>query len=207
MTYKTIRYLIFTSLTIFILVNIVLIGLLTNWFRYSLSLESTVILIPLLITGGVGVILHYKCLKRNPKNKSVIWLPFSSFILTLSIFTIMSYSAFGELPSRISFDDIERSQPLTISTPKGELTYWIELWNTFSDSHAEYLLIEQGGIRKRIKVSIFGQSKVGGYSSSGDRAKWATLIPMQWENVYELKVHLSSDSKIIINIKDDGYIE
>jgi len=203
------RYITIVALAVFVLMNIVFIGILTNWFRYTLSLETTIIIIPLLTFAAVVIPLQIVSLKKKWKSWITLSLSALSIAGAVFLFDLLFKSTFGVLPSlsNISRDDIGTSTPRTLSTPKGERTYHIELWNTFSSSHTEYLLINRSGTHRRITIPLFKEEVHGGYSSPEDPAEWAILTPTKREDIYELNVHISQGAKFYIDIKNDEVVE
>jgi hypothetical protein len=149
---------------------VLLTGLLTNWFRYGLSLEATLVvacaLIALLPVCGIS----YLAYTRN--SIRYLRLDIAAIFLSVVIVLYVHHEAIGGLPA-VYARHIEKSPPEMVHTARGPLKYWIELENPFSAGHAEFLVVANGS-PIRIPIRVFGEQPVG-YASALKGSDWATL--------------------------------
>lgn len=149
---------------------IILVGLLTNWFRYVLSLEGTLVVAcaaaALLVVCG----LSYLAYARN--SIGYLQLDFAATFLAIAIVLYVHHKAIGGLPALYA-RHVEKSPPELVQTSRGPLKYWIELENPFADGHAEFLVVANGN-PSRIPLKIFA-AKPGGYASAVKGSDWGVL--------------------------------
>ncbi len=161
----------------------VLSGLLSNWFRYELSLEGILVAIPLYLAVAAIVIFA-----------TTAYLQRSTMLLTSSIVTAVAGAilvlfvydhVFGGFP-RFYLNHVDQSPPAVIQTAQGPLKYWLELKNPFSREHAEFLVVGRGK-EQRIPVRIFDKP-VDYYAGAADPGDWATLTVTREPDIVILSV-------------------
>jgi uncharacterized membrane protein YeaQ/YmgE (transglycosylase-associated protein family) len=150
---------------------VILGGLLSNWFRYELSLEGILVAIPLYLAVAIVAILATTAYRQR-----------STLFLTTSIATAVAGAVlvflvydhvFGGFP-RFYLNHMDQSPPAVIQTPQGPLKYWLELKNPFSREHAEYLVVGRGK-EQHIPVRIFDKP-VDYYAGAVEPGDWATIV-------------------------------
>src|SRR5262245_34415037 len=111
---------------IFVIVAVAFVGLLTNWFRYRLSLEASLVVAAVLGCVLLVVGISYVAYARN----SARFLQFDVLAIAVSIGLVVyvQTSTMGGLPA-LRANHIEKSPSEVIQTSRGTLTYWIELEN------------------------------------------------------------------------------
>jgi hypothetical protein len=170
---------------LFIAAGVVLCGLLTNWFRYSLSLEATFVVVPTLIAILIVVWLSYVSYTRD----SVRFLEIDAVVAVISIAIVLliHHEAIGGLP-HLYLSHNEKGPPAGLQTQRGPVRYWIEIENPFSNQHAEFLvLVMDIGKELRIPIQVFGEPTKG-YTSAAKPADWGTLSVTSDPNVAILTV-------------------
>jgi hypothetical protein len=159
-------------------VAVILLGLLTNWFRYALSLEATVVVavtvLAVFIVGGVS----YLSYMRN----SAAFLGLDAVVVAASIAVVLLIhrEALGGLP-RFYVAHKEKSPPAVLQTTQGSFKYWIEIANPFSARHAEFLVFGNGSA-KRIPIQVFAGPATA-YMSATKVDDWGTLSSISDPNV------------------------
>jgi hypothetical protein len=156
---------------------------LTNWFRYSLSLEATLVLAAAVLGIVAIAIVSYVAYTKN----STGWIAADAFIAVASIAAVLLVHdhAIGGLP-RLHASHREKGPPAVLQTQRGEINYWIELQNPFSADHAEFLVLKDGKER-RIPIEVFSGPTTG-YASAAKPADWATLSLTPDPNIAVLTV-------------------
>lgn len=163
---------------LFLAAGVVLCGLLTNWFRYGLSLEGTVVVITTLIT--VAIVVPVSCISYLRNSGGVLGVGAIAAVIGVIIVLLVYDKAIGGLP-RFYLSHVEKSPPETVQTQRGALKYWIEIQNPFSSKHAEFLVV-YAGREMRIPIQIFIDSSKG-YMSAAKPSDWATLSPTSDPNI------------------------
>ncbi|MGA3162919.1 MAG: hypothetical protein ABSD77_01780 [Verrucomicrobiota bacterium] len=177
------------SLALIILIfatSIVYVGLLTNWFRYGVSLEALFVIIPLtlgtLLSAIVTTIAYWK---RSTLNFVIAIVA----TVTAAGFTFAAQrEAFGVFPSFYT-NDIQKCPIGRIPTSQGEVEYWIELENPFANSHREYLFVHRKTDVYRIQIQIFDSGfHAVGYTSANNATDWGELTATSDSNIFLLKL-------------------
>lgn len=179
-----IRKLSIGLLTTLWLVCVAYLGLLSNWFRYGLSLEATFVAMTLVLGTLFSSALSILSFKRSSTGHLVG--AFVGTALTAFIVVLAQLHAFGEMPSLYA-NNVEKSPIGRIITQQGGIEYWLELENPFACSHREYIVIRRNAIDRRIEVRLF-KGPVGGYVSGNKAADWCQLEPTSAPNIYLLKI-------------------
>jgi hypothetical protein len=153
-----------------VVAGLILFGLLTNWFRYGLSLEATVVatatVLAVLVVGWTSYLSHVK------NNVGFLILEAVAILTTVGMVLHVYDKALGGLP-HFYISDNEKSPAAVLQTRQGFYKYWIEIENPFSASHKESLVIDCGH-EKRITIQVFsGPAKA--YMSASEASDWGTL--------------------------------
>ena len=165
-------------------VGVVYLGLLTNWFRYGLSLEAIFVVIPLLLGVIVSSVFAVLAYRRNSLRHLVA--AFVGATLTSLLVVAVQLHSFGEMPSLYA-NDVQKSPIGRIVTPQGDVEYWIELENPFDHTHREYVVIRRDAKQYRLKVPIFN-GPAGGYLSATSASDWGQLEATSHPDVYLFKI-------------------
>lgn len=176
---------LWTSLLFFSLFALALAALLTNWFRYSLSLEDILVLLPLGIMSIVVVFLHALALYYRRGNIFLKWGALLSVLIGVGIALLLTKHAHGYYFPSWYTADVTRNGTQSLKTEKGEMTYYIELKNTFSSSHEENLVVSLSGQEIRIHLP-FPEGSIRGAAISQNPSDWGTLEPTPSSTQYIL---------------------
>jgi hypothetical protein len=168
---------------IFLAGGITLWGLLTNWFRYGLSLEATVVAIAIIIAC---VIVLVTCSISYIRSSTRLLVMAATISVISGAFVLYVHNqTMGEFP-RFYFSHIVKSPPDVIQTKHGALRYWVELHNPFSDQHEEFLVVGDGKV-KRIKIQPFTRP-IGMYVGASKPSDWSTLSLTEDPNIAILTI-------------------
>lgn len=168
---QTIQKLALALALIFLLCSITYAGLLTNWFRYKLSLETTFVVVPLVVGAFISVLL---AVVAYIKGSSQILFGAVAVALAASVIVVMAQmQTFGQMPTFFS-KHVEKSPVGHLATPQGDLEYWIELENPFTSTHREYLLVRRGHEQYRVSVPIFDTTQAV-FVSPVNATDWGSL--------------------------------
>jgi hypothetical protein len=157
---------------------VVLLGLLTNWFRYALSLEATVVVAVTVLAVFVVGWVSYLSYTRN--SAALLGLDAVVVAASIAVILLIHREALGGLP-RLYVAHNEKSPPAVLQTTQGPFKYWIEIENPFSAGHAEFLVFENGSA-KRIPIQVFAGPATG-YMSGTKADDWGTLSSTSDPNV------------------------
>ena len=157
---------------------VVLLGLLTNWFRYALSLEATVVVAVTVLAVFVVGWVSYLSYMRN--SAALLGLDAVVVAASIAVVLLIHREALGGLP-RLYVAHKEKSPPAVLQTTQGPFKYWIEIENPFSARHAEFLVFENGSA-KRIPIQVFAGPATG-YTSATKADDWGTLSSTSDPNV------------------------
>src|SRR5262245_50294923 len=155
---------------------IVLLGLLTNWFRYALSLEATVVVAVTVLAVFVVGWISYLSYRRN--SAALLGLDATVVAASIAVVLLIQREALGGLPY---VTHIEKSPPAVFQTTQGRFKYWIEIENPFSARHAEFLFVENGSA-KRIPIQVFAGPATG-HESVTKADDWGTSSSTSDPNV------------------------
>lgn len=146
-------------------------GLLTNWFRYKLSLEATFVVVPLVVGAFISILLAVVAYtKGSPK---IFFGAVAVALVAAGIVVIVQMHVFGQIPTFFT-KHIEKSPVGCLVTPQGDLEYWIELENPFTSAHREYLLVRRGHEQYRVPVPIFDSTQAA-FVSPVNVTDWGRL--------------------------------
>jgi hypothetical protein len=162
---------------------VVLGGLLSNWFRYELSLEGILVAIPLYL--AVAAIVIFTAIAYLQQSRLILATSVVTAVVGAVLVLLVYDHVIGGFP-RFYLNHIDQSPPAVIQTKQGPLEYRLELQNPFGQRHAEFLVLRQGGER-RIPLRIFDKP-AGGYGEAVEPGDWATLALTREPNVMILTV-------------------
>jgi len=184
-----------TSLSIFLVFAYFVVALSTNWFHDQLPAGSSIVMVPLAVISLLVLILHLRSLLSKKQGWIINSLPFLSTIVGIA----MMVSFEGGFPNWSS-NEITRSALQTLPTDRGDIIYYIELNNSFSSSHKEYLVMSRSGQENRVQIPIFKQKNVTAFLYSGDPSDWCVLEKTGNPDVYILNIgwHLR-ESRFLID--------
>jgi hypothetical protein len=147
-----------------------LCGLLTNWFRYELSLEATVVLVA--AVAGVVVVACIAWLTYRRGSAAALRLAAVALVMAAGLVLVVHDQALGGLP-RFYLAHSEKSPPALLQTPMGPIRYWIELENPFAKRHAEFLVLDSG---RMVRVPLeLDFDPAAGFASAVVPGDWGTL--------------------------------
>jgi len=155
-------------------------GLLTNWFRYGVSLEAIFVLMPLALGTVTAAAVALNQSRRSLVTAALIAVGTCGVVLAAQL------HAFGHLPS-LSMNHVETSPVGRITIPLGVVEYWLELKYPFASGHSEYLLLRHNAAETRIAVPIF-DVPAAGYASPLVAEDWGRLTLTSDPNVLELEL-------------------
>jgi hypothetical protein len=162
----------------------VYVGLLTNWFRYTPSLEATYVLFPLLlgtlVASSLALVSAKKLSRRHFIGATVI------AAATIGVVIAAQLQAFGQLPA-LSTNHVLKSPTGTVATAEGPLEYWLQLENPFARSHGEYLILRAKREETRVAVPIF-DGPAGGFLAPLVAEDWGRLTLTSDANLLELEL-------------------
>lgn len=186
--------------TVYGLAAVLILGLLTNWFRYRLSLEATVVVVPLILGALATWFLAARAF-RDPASRAplgAIIIAAAAFALTLAAHR----QAFGSWLPRLHANHIESSGTATLRAHGRVFTYRLELWNPFAQSHREVLFVTSDGTERRFVLPIFA-GPPGGYGSAVEPGDWITLreTPDRDVVIAEIGKSLLVDKAFQINLR------
>jgi hypothetical protein len=158
--------------------------LLTNWFRYSPSLEATFVLLPLvlgtLVASVLALVASIKLSRRGLTNATVV------AVATVGAVVGAQFLAFGQLPA-LSANHVVKSPVGKVTTADGVLEYWLQLDNPFARSHGEYLVLRSKNEETRVAVPIFDRP-ADGFLQPLVVEDWGRLIATPDANLLELEL-------------------
>jgi hypothetical protein len=159
-------------------------GLLTNWFRYTPSLEATFVLLPLvlgtLVASALALVAAIKLSRRQLIGAGVIAVAAAGAVVGAQL------KAFGQLPA-LSTNHVVKSPIGTVTTTEGALQYWLQLENPFARSHGEYLILRGKTEETRVAVPIF-DGPAGGFLEPLSAEDWGRLMLTSDANLLELEL-------------------
>jgi len=181
-----------TLAILFIIAAILLLGLLTNWFRYSLSLEAIFVIAAVCIAVVLVIWLSYVTYARN--SGGFLGATAAVAIVSAAIVLLVHDNTIGGMP-HLALSHVEKSPPAVLQAQRGDIKYWLEIENPFSSQHAEFLVLDDGKER-RIPIQLFVEPSKG-YTSAAKSSDWGVLSLTSDSNVLVLTVgpFLSSSSK------------
>lgn len=159
-------------------------GLLTNWFRYPLSLEGAFVLVPLavgtLAASALALFASIKLSRRSFGGAIAIAIATAGAVLAAQL------QAFGQMPA-LSGNHVVQSPVGRIVTSEGVFEYWLQLENPFARSHGEYLVVRSKAAETRVAVPIF-EGPAGGYGQPLVAEDWGRLTVTSDAGVVELEL-------------------
>lgn len=173
------------ALALVIVMMLLAVGALSNWFRYGVSLEALFALTPLVAGGAVALILL--SLARVKRTTGQLAAGMVVFAFSVIIFMVAHRQAFGtNLPS-LHANHVVTSGTATLQTEHGTLSYHLDLHNPFAGSHRELLIIESAGKTREFELPIFEEGvAVGGYVGPARPDDWVTLRPTGKPGAFEV---------------------
>ena len=188
---------ILLSLIINLIFIINLIGTSTNWFRYPNSLETSFIIIFNVLLFLILIIpTHIFFILKKSTNKIIFISILIASCLSLGVYTTVIYQQHGTL---ILLNHIVKNKVQSIKNQ--DIQYNIELYNPFSNSHEERLILFKNNKKYIIKLNIF-TNKLFAFTSSDDPKDWCTLKTTEESNILNLNVSdYLSESKFLINLQ------
>lgn len=167
------------------LVSASYLALLTNWFQESLSLEGSMVALPLIVAVALVTVLAAVSYFFN--SKYFLWAALVAAVAGGGFVVHRQLDAFGGMPS-FYMTRVNKSPMGIIKSPKGEIDYWIELINPFTKRHREYLMVKQGDTFHSIQVPIFlGPAK--GYVEASKVEDWGKLAKTTKRDVFIFTVN------------------
>lgn len=158
------------SLLTFGMANLVIAGLLTNWFRYGPSLEVLFVLAAqiagLLIVSVAAIVVRVRRAGAVPLVIAVV-------VATGVVLWAMKASHGVYLPAW-QWNDVTRSPEQELSLKTGErLEYYLEVRNPFASRSTVIVVITDRRGEHRIRLPW--NASIGSFLSPIDGMEWATL--------------------------------
>jgi hypothetical protein len=159
-------------------------GALSNWFRYRLSLEATVTIVPLV--AACIVLLVIIAVARRQATARAVGSAVAIAVAGMILAVVAHHQAFETWLPALSREHVESSGTAVLRAHGEDVSYRLELHNPFAASHSEVLVITRGNEVHRIPVRVF-EGAVGGYVSPATPNDWIILEPTSNLDVYEFK--------------------
>lgn len=192
------RKLVVAAVLLYAAGAIAMICLLSNWFRYSLSLEAMLVA-AVIITGGTVVLTVGAIAFKRPSRALVIMLLVTVLGFCAWI-TAMHRSEFGTWIPPLQFHHVVTSGYATLATRGEMLRYGVELRDPFSSAHEEYLVVDWSGGKREIRLPIFDHAP-SGYGGAAETRDWVVLLPTDNENVFVAQIgSYLSDKRFRVDI-------
>jgi len=194
----SLRAAVVSTALVVVCVTLFAAGSLSNWFRYGLSLEGTLVLAPLL----AGALVSLLILAGATRARRQLFLGMVVFVASAITSTLAHREAFGTALPRLRANHVETSGTATLNTTLGVLRYRLDLQNPFAKSHREMLIVDGTGDTVQIELPIFAGS-VGGYASALRPEDWVVMRPTHDPEVFEVKIgpYLLVDKTFHVNLK------
>lgn len=152
---------------------LLLSGTLTNWYRYPLSLESSTVLVPVLIVLLLVLVLHAWAFKAAGR---VVLLAIAvfSFMFIVGFAAVLTHRAFGEWFLIPAGGDVDRNGDQVLRANGKVIVYHLELQNPFAESAKTYVVGTVDGVPFRIRLPI---GRIAAYGGSSTPADWLVIAP------------------------------
>jgi hypothetical protein len=151
---------------------VLILSILTNWFRYGLSLEAMVVVVPLILgTLAIGFLTVRAF--HNPASRAAFGIVVIA-AMALALTLAAHRQAFGFWLPQFYSKHVESSGTATLRAHGRVFRYRLELWNPFARSHREVLFVTFDGTERRFFLPVFGESP-GGYGSALEPSDWIML--------------------------------
>jgi hypothetical protein len=182
-------WLILGSLGVYGAYGLLVAGLMTNWFRYSLSHEDAILLRHLITISLVVIGMHLAILMLPKRSLVTKIMPFTVTLVAVGILALLMHETHGRYFPLWQTSQLERNGVQGLTMKEGEVFYHLELENPFSSSHREYLILKSKKREIRIALPLFHRS-IGGYIPATKPADWCTLEQSGDPNVFILHTTL-----------------
>lgn len=159
-------------------------ALLTNWFRYPVSLEATFVLIILAFGMLAAAVLALLASIKQSRRRLIAG--FAVAIATAAAVIAAQFQAFGQLPSW-SLNHVVKSPVGKVAISQESVEYWLQLENPFARSHSEYLIVRGRSGETRVPIPIF-EGPAPAYAQPLVAEDWARLTPTADPSVVELEI-------------------
>jgi hypothetical protein len=164
-----------------------LAALLSNWFRYELSLEAEVVLVK--TTTVLVLVVAPSVILAIWKRDTTLWPAIAPLAMVLLVFTAIRWHerAFGSWLPSFYLNDVVSNDFQGLQTSRGLMEYKLELVNPFCPSHREQLLLRGPAGQFRIPFALF-KDQPAGFAYSNDGQDWCTLERAEGEKTLRLRV-------------------
>jgi hypothetical protein len=187
-----------SAASLYLLFVISIAGTVTNWFRYSPSLEATFVLIVTTLGSVAVLIVWIRCWhsERSWKRVAVV------IAVTIGAAGLSFWAqrhAYGTAaPARLQH--IERNEVQDVRTGSRVLQYHLELINPYSEARA-VLVIRDGVVEKRIDVPLFDRG-VASLVQPDQPSDWIVLHPTSSDEILELRTSsYLREARFVIDLK------
>lgn len=121
----------------YLALNALILALMTNWFRYSLSLEGAYVLLIMLACALIAIGFAVSAYRRHHKNSAI---SLAAILLLFSIVLMSAHqNAFGPAVPLFYLNHTVSSGTDSIEINGRVISYSLILENPFSKHHKEYL--------------------------------------------------------------------
>ena len=207
------KKLIVISTTLHTIAAVAALGFISNWFRDALTFGESVIMTTLILSLPTVLILAVIAY-WNEHNQ---WLTLLLVVVILgsSAYVIKTHhDAYGEWLPSLASADIETSGNATLTGNGQHLSYRLELHNSGSVAHREFLIVTRAGKERRIRLPIFDDMR-SGYVSAKTPSDWIVLQATEDANIYRaetgrflfsrksFKVNLQTEEATVLSEKNE----
>ncbi len=186
------RKFVIASVSVYVAGMMSMLGLLSNWFRYGLSLEAMLVS-AVIVGGGVAVLVVASVAFKRPCRATIVVLCVAE-LGSAACAGALHRNAFGTWTPPLQLHHIEASGYATLETRGQLLRYAVELRDPFSSVHEEFLVINRRGDELRIRLPIFAEIP-GGYFAATQPQDWVVLLPTDDKNVFIAEIGSSLSEK------------
>ncbi len=180
-----------------------LAALLSNWFRYGLSLEAGVVMMMTTAVFAFVVIPSASLAIWKRNSKALLLLAPVSLVVMCFAATYFHSSILGGWFSPSSSHHVSTNGFQTLETAEGDLEYQLELVDPFGTSHKELLVIRQSGSEKRLPIELFEKAR-GGFAAANSPEDWCTLLKTSRSGEYVLHVtYFLEKAEFVIDLNND----
>lgn len=157
-------------------------GLLTNWFRYSPSLSSAIVLLVLVVVTVVELLLWFVFLRNTESIGSLL----ASLGGGMAVVLTANYWASGAWYPDFYLKHVVKSPLQDVEAWGDYYQYRLELENPFSRFHREKLVVVSEGKENVVTVPLYDEP-VRSYLSPARGSDWVSLVPKEEYGKFSLK--------------------
>lgn len=169
------------SSAMLVLIPLYVTAALTNWFRYPMSLEAELVLLPLMAIVPVAIGVHVWAFRTMQRNRVAPFIAIALLVVAVVVTTVRSHAVFGAWLPRVGADDIDRNGDQFLRSSAGStITYHLELHNPFGWSAKTYLVGTFGDRPFKVSLPI---GRIDAYGDAITPSDWVTLSSTSRPNI------------------------